>query len=89
MQSHVNKECSEKTIKAKAGSSIGNAVRIAIKRFESETIDGITTETNELSDKQFKSLRRALPIFKHKIDWTNIAHDKVANQLGALGLKKM
>ncbi|KAG9397076.1 F-actin-capping protein subunit alpha [Carpediemonas membranifera] len=57
----------------------------AISEFEEGALADVETTLEELSERQFKALRRALPITKTRLDWDKVAHDHVAAQLGARG----
>jgi capping protein alpha len=53
----------------------------AIAKIEAQYQSSLDTSYSTMGDTTFKALRRALPIFKGKIDWAKIRNYQVSNAM--------
>ena len=57
----------------------------AISKAERAAQEGINTRLEQLADKAFKSLRRALPVTRQKMEWEKVGGYKLGGAIGGKG----
>jgi len=79
----LNTDATQKTNVPETGNPdvIAAAALKAIAKMEAQYQSALDTSYSTMGDTTFKALRRALPIFRTKIDWTKIKNYKVGNEM--------
>lgn len=79
VQVHGNKE--HKVNISGSGATLAASVLAVIEKVEAEYQQGINENYQQLVSTTFKALRRALPLTRHKLDWSKIHFGVVAGEL--------
>jgi capping protein alpha len=79
----LNTDATQKTTLAETGNpdAIAAAALKTIGKMEAQYQSALDTSYSTMGDTTFKALRRALPIFRTKIDWPKIKNYKVGNDM--------
>jgi len=79
----LNTDATQKTTITETGNPdvVASAALKAIAKMEAQYQSALDTSYSTMGDTTFKALRRALPIFRTKIDWTKIKNYKVGNEM--------
>jgi len=79
----LNTDTTQKTTITETGNpdTVASAALKAIAKVEAQYQSSLDTSYSTMGDTTFKALRRALPIFRTRIDWSKIKNYKVANEM--------
>jgi len=79
----LNTDSTQKTTITETGNPdvVAAAALKAIAKMEAQYQSSLDTSYSTMGDTTFKALRRALPIFRTKIDWSKIKNYKVGNEM--------
>jgi len=79
----LNTDATQKTSITETGNpdTVASAALKAIAKVEAQYQSSLDASYSTMGDTTFKALRRALPIFRTRIDWTKIKNYKVANEM--------
>jgi len=64
------------------GTALAASVLQTIEKVEADYQEGINENYQQLNSTTFKALRRALPLTRHKLDWSKIHFGNVRGELG-------
>jgi len=79
----LNSKATQKTAVSESGNpdAIASAAVKAIAKIEAQYQSSLDTSYSTMGDTTYKALRRALPIFKTRIDWAKIKNYQVSNTM--------
>jgi len=79
----LNTDATQKTTVSETGNPdvVAAAALKTVGKMEAQYQSALDTSYSTMGDTTFKALRRALPIFRTKIDWTKIKNYKVGNDM--------